>query len=692
MPDISFAIEGKEPDLSVSNVPSLEELQAENEMQPAISDKITDVDSTIKHVMDRFESYKRWREYNVEGTWDAIYRGYKGMKPIQPSPYKAAYVIREIFRQVETLCPQLMRQLLGDHKYIAQQDGFEEQAGGATAVTLYQVGRYGYEDSFRKWIRNTVIYGNGYLTYGWNKYKKSQRKITAMHAEYKKTWWERETTEQIEEAPYLEHVRCWEVYTHPLVEDIQRSPAVYIRKVVSAADLKSLIREGYLDRDAAKEIKGFTGAMMTLDETYPQDGPRPDNTLESDSENMEMLVCWTSDGWEYVVLQGKFLLRAAPLAQGRIPLIGLTNYPQAGEHYGMGEPLIIMDDQRILNDFMGMYVDTVHYTLNPMWKVARRAKNDWKFSTFKPGGAVVLDNPDDVQPLAVNPTAMNLESAGQFLLHNMKLATGLSDELAGAGSNQKTATGLVRLQDAAGVRIEDKVRLFMPGLKEAYRQLYDLNAEHLQKEIEVRIEGEQGQAVFQRYGPEVFEPDIDVSIELPNMSESGPEMVNKWLTLYKMAGQDPMVDRQMILERLFRAMGEKRPKRLLSGSASPQLDALEENKQVLATGILPDPKASDDHATHGQIHQMFMSTPEFMMLAQQNPVWAGQLKNHLAIHGYYMQQMQKQNEQAQQTQMMQQNQGAPVPEANSRAENIFDNSATGAQEQGMMPNNATPTA
>lgn len=643
---------------------------------------------TVERLLKVYDTYKEHRESEIEPIWSAVYRAYRGYKPAR-GPYKSQYVIREVFRQVESLKPQIHRQFFsGDQlfNYAPMHPGQEIYSQAATEIVHQQIYRNEIDRELMFWLDNTVLYGISYLHYGWRKFKRVKYKISSMHAKEEKTWWQRETEDILIEAPAMDFIPPWEIYTHPYVEDPRESPVVYWRRVVSPNDLKTLVREGWLDKDLTRkavEAGGATG-YSALEELGPPGESREDLQwrLDKADEPQELLVCYTNDGMEYAILNGKHLVRATKCPYGEAPIISQPNYPQAGEHYGIPEPLVILDDQRLLNDFMGMYVDTVHYTLNPMWKLHRRAAKDFHHTTFRPGGKIILDDMNDLQPLAVNPTAMDLQAQAQFILRNMKLATGLSDELAGMGSNQKTATGLVRLQDAAGARMEHKVKLFMPRFKQVYATLYLLNAMYLDEPTAVRLQGADGKFAFSKHNPDVFQADVDVQIELANMMEAGPEAAAKWQNLYKLVGQDPRVDAGLILQRMFRAMGEKRPKMFMASPVTSQADAMEENEAFKAYGYIPDPNPQEDHQQHLQVHQMFMQTQDFQAMSLQQPLWAEMFARHVGVHGAYVQQMQQANQQAQQAPTNPEGQGAPLPQANDMANQMFDMAQDGSMGGG----------
>lgn len=630
--------------------------------------------STVEKLVTLFKRYEEdgARRKKVE-QWTASYRAYMGYKYAEQQ-----WMIREIFRQVETLIPKLAKTLLsGDVLFTldARQEGFDEAAEGAAAVIHDQIHRYGSMQELQKFVRDFVMYGTVYLLPGWRHYKRTHKKLDPMHAPEEKDTWDRKTTEVPEEAPFLEYVGPWDVFSHPQVEEAKNSPAVFIIRNVTVSDLKTMVREGYLDADATQEAVENNRSGAAEDETLgraPFNDPHRNDTLDDDVH--ELMMCWTFDGMHYRVLDREVLVGATMTDDGKIPLITARNYPQSREHWGVPEPITIIDDQKLLNDLTDLFVKQNWYQL-PMWTVKEAAFNNFQRSTFKPGGYVRCTDPAGdigLLPQSQSPATVQLSGSMEYVLNRMKLTSGLSNEVAGSKGDTGTATGIVRLQDAADDRIQHKCgAMLMPALKEAYAAVYNLDAMRLNVTYKLRVAGPDGVRQDKEYPPSIFAQDIDVTIEVG--SDAGLQQANHLLNIYKVVGQDPLVNREEILKELWKASDMKHVRRFAASSMSAQGDALQENMGLTQTGIIADPKAGDNHQVHYQIHSM-----------DQSVVQTPQMQNHIAIHATYLQQLQAQNAQAQQATlggMGNQAQGVGQ-QANQTTEAMFQNGQRGASQQG----------
>lgn len=687
------------PSIPEAPIEEVEELAPIVTIMGELADQ-KDRDATVTKLMDLRTAYGNdEKRAEVENEWLAIERAYLGLKP-PGSPFRIQYSVMEIFRQIETLKPQMHQQFFGQErrfKYAPRHPGAEGKCEAATAIVHDQIERRDIDEQYEMWLDAALMYGTSYITQGWRTYRNKKRTILKVHDanDTTKTAWERTSADRVEPGPYCEFLKPWEVYSHPYVEHAKDSPAVFVEQVVSSSFLKTCAREGWLDAEAVE--KAVEDGGSTINKIYQSASMEGNRALDTDSEGDDamhvMLTCWTNDsggGHEYVILNEKTLCRAMPLPDGNIPILDLRNYPQAGLHHGIGEPLIILDEQRMLNDFMSMYVEGEHYTSVPMFVCSAEGAKALNAASFQPGGKIILPNmtqangANHIYPLPTSPKGGDLTAVSGTIRNNMKLSTGLNDQISGTGPSGGTATVHVRLQDAAGVRLQHKARTFSKPFKRAYRWLYELNAEHLSEKVAIRMEGEDGKYAFDSYDPDVFAADIDVEIELANQLESQPEIVNKWQQSIKLVGADPLINRQLLYERMFRGMGEKKPKIFINNPATAQTDALKENQCFMAYGAAPDPNPADNHIAHWQIHNLQKNSPEFAVIAQAYPAWAAALDQHMAIHADYIQTMQQQQAQMQQAPMgPQEQQVSPVnAAANARTEGMFDNGATGAGQVG----------
>ncbi len=644
------------------------------------------MDKCVDRVVTRFKRYRDCAERKEfeRKSW-ASYKAYHGWKA-----HPEHYVRRMIFRQIETLIPQLTDVLLAEQlfDFMPRLDGFDDDAAGATAIVHDQIDRYGSRAQLHAFVRGYVMWGTAYNMPHWCKFKHVARKMERMDPPEEKTWWKRETNEMVMEAPVAEYIPWWDCFVDPGVEEAKDSPLVIIKKGVSADHLKTLIREGFIDANAVRgaidPAKG--GSEGSYRSSEPSGNPAQMlgyggddfDFLDEDEGIHEMLTCWDQNGRIYVVLDQKHLLRASATEDGKIPIVTLRNYPQAQEHFGIGEISTIIEDQAFMNELTELYRQQQFFGL-PMYTVPFAEKENFHAAVFKPGGSILVNQPGSIGllPQPASPASMVLSQSVGWVEEGASLTSGITPQVGGSGAETKTATGIVRLQNAAQKRFEYKITIAIPAFREIYQWLYDLNARHNNEVYAMRIEGKDGGNVFAHYPPTVFEPNIDVYVEIGG--GVGIEQANGWLNGYKVIGQDPLVNRQPLIDEFLRASGVKRIKRFRASSANALGDALLEDQQLMQTGVIADPKPGDDHQTHFTSQSQFEQTPQFQMLL---PEIQARHRDHVAQHQTFLQQEQQSNAQAQQAQTTPQGPGATGagPEANQRAQAMMDMAQTGRNQ------------
>lgn len=623
-----------------------------------------------------------------ESLWRDVKDAYRGLPNTDGDhPYQASWVIREVFRQVESMKPQLNESLFSQDRFfkykpkITEQD---EQSHVAGEIVHQQIFGRDLDVEIKKWVALCPFYGVSYIRFGWEQFQRFKYKLTKAHYMEDESQWERESVEIEGEGPYLEFVSPWRVYADPRIENIQDSPYVFIKDKVSSEFLKSEVRRGQFDRDAVKKVLTEGGAVnRKAPENYMEDD-QEDISVDPDME-YDILYCWTNAGMEYVVVGDKHLVRAIENPFVEIPIYSIQNYPQDGEHFGVSEVELLLADHYILHDATSMWVDSNHYDLNPMFRVSPMAMQKFKYTEFTPGGVIEAD-PGEVEMLQTKRQSFELQNTIEYIKSQMKLTTGMTDEVTGAGSRHRTATGVVRLQDAAALRLQYKIELWTPALRRLYKKLYELNAQFLDDDSAERIAGMDDVDVTVKKSPEIFAPDIDVEIEMPRHMESDMERQQKMLALYQTISGDPLVDRKLLLEEILKAYRFPRPKKFLVDPSTVLKDAQDEDAILLSVGQIPNPKPEENHVVHNQQHQTFPFRPEVQELQFTDPEYYEQVirenQMHMKIHQMYQGQMEAQSASA-----AQMGPGGPQDdtqtEGDLRAQQMFGMADTGAQAQGV---------
>lgn len=664
-------------------------------------------EQAVERLMALLKEYKDFREAYIEPIWNETYRAYMGTPPQDNSPYGSFYHIAEIFRQVEVLKPQIAAQLLPSDQYFKYKPvhvNDEEavlRAQAATQIVHAHIKKMRCERELLTWLDNCPVWGISYLMDGWKRYRHTKNKIAKCilkDSEGKpRNAWKRETIDIEEEGIYVKWLNHWQVYVDWRCPDLNDSPGVFVVERVTAEDLKTLVREGELDADVTKEAIEEGGDAT--EEWEFNERPEEESGLSSSdahpNKSLEgmftLITVWTNDHKVYSIINQKHMARAQVNERQRVPIHTLTNYPQPGCHYGLGEPYMLLWDQKLLDDAASQYIDSVKYALNPMFLVAAEEQKKWQVASFKPGGAVFPNNIEKIKMLAVPQLSIPLNEVMSTLRRNMQLASGNTDEMQGI-THHRTATGVKMLQDAAAMRINHKIRWHMPIFKNLWLELYSLEARFLDESFAVRIAGKDGRHLVQQYGPDAFEPEVDVSIELPPEMESPMERQSRALQLYQLtAGTgDPRWKFRGSAKHLLAAFDHVEDQDdFLADSMEDTKLPIDENAIWEQSGAMPPVKPDQNHQAHIPIHQQkIQEAQQAVAMGLMHP---GQLQNileHTEQHMQYFQQIQAAL--AQQAQAMaggvpQDGGGSVMPQADMMGEANMAKSVRGAGQQGAMP-------
>lgn len=649
-------------------LPFHEDLQSEKERKEVVDG--------LKEI---FEKYRGARSTVVERIWERAEAIYEGDALVNPHPYQSFYDIREVYSQVESMKAKSADLFFGLRKRFdlhTQHDGGEDSANIATHIIVKQNKMLGWEEELLSWHDQAFITATSYLEYGWAQFRRVHTKITRM--DENTPTWKREVEEIPHGGPYFEHLDCWSVFTNPWVPKLENSPFVFKVETVSSEYLLTMVAEGKFDAKAVNKALKLGGDVdPSKDKRTRKWLPQQTETLMGEDNCFELVTCWTTTGWEYVYVGGETLVRGNYNVFGRVPILTLKDNPRHGMAYGVPIATILEPEQLLLNDIASLWVDSIHYRLQPMFVVAEAMRNQWDALQFMPGATFYAERPkEDVQALPTTAQGFELSNSMEFVRRGMQRTSGQTDEVLGQGSRHRTATGLHALQEAAAVRDKYRAIRWQSVIGKVYETAYALNAAFLDEEVSARVEGLDGKMLSGRYGAEHFSPEVDVEVLLPTTMEPPEVRQTRSVTMYTALSKDPLVNREYLLQEVARAH-EISPRRLIVSRPRSQSDAIYENQDFLSSGFMADPTAGDDHAIHYQIHEMMKQTVQFQKLPPE--VQAVAIR-HCQIHERYLQEMQAMT----QTPMANPSMATPIEaQGNQLANDSLNMGAMGAAQQGV---------
>ncbi len=261
----------------------------------------------------------------------------------------------------------------------------------------------------------------------------------------------------------------------------------------------------------------------------------------------------------------------------------------------------------------------------------------------------------------------------------MQLASSMTNEVTGAGSSQDTATGIIRLQNAANSRIEHKVRLYLPVFQELWATLYELYAKNLQEESNVKVAGPSGPAETQRVDPGDFAPLVSVNIEASPTVENKEAQQQRYALLWQQVSADPRFNHEVIAKPMLRAWGIRNPSRAWVNPIQTQQNVMEAIQLFEATGYIEPAMQGDVHQLWVQMLGLYMQTPKFGMLP---PEAQASMMGRMEQHNMYLQAIMGASGQASQQQSTEDGGGEVVPGQEAQTNAETGSRMSGALQQG----------
>ena len=609
-------------------------------------------DTLLGDMMSLFEAYADYRKQNIEPTWMACYDAYRGEAPQKKSPYQSMYVLREVFRTIETQIPILLNGIFGEDRLFVYNPVDEEGIGSAhnkTEIIHRQLTDNNLYAQLHRFFMTAPKYGNSYLMYGWSSWLKNEAKLTKVgtDARKKKSTFSRHITEVKYDAPFLRSVSPWKIYTDPRVPCLRESPMCFYRTECSDEYLLSEARQGRMDPTIVNRIIK-QAKDVKIEDLHQSDVEARLDHSENRSLNPgnrhELILGWTNNGWEYAVVNRTEVVKARPNMFGEAPILDIQNYPQEDEHYGISEIELILTEHALLTEVGSMLIDTAHYEHNPMFVLHPEVFRKWQYASFRPGGRIPATNPEHVKMLQVNQgSTQALMGLLNYIESKSEKGTSMTPEVTGQGSAHRTSTGLRALQSAATARQDLKLTLWKPTLIYGGQRIHDMNQAFLQTEEAMRIKGPNGKWTFGKYGPENFAGKVTTDVTLKASQEPKEMVRNAMLSLYNTFAGDPEVNLTRLKQTIFKKFDFVDPEKMVVNPMDGKFEALYENEVFKMHGVIGKVVPNENHMDHYMGHLPLTQEPEFQQaLADPNHPShpsAVQFMQHVQSHKIFVDQL-----------------------------------------------------
>jgi hypothetical protein len=596
-----------------------------------------------KKVCEAFELAKDRHEQSRR-KWDRYYRLYRSYKDLKRTHadsrnrdvdsilrdaqhgFGADLFIPYVFSVIETTLPRMMSQNprmlitpapvsdLGAARRI------EENIENMKLLIDRQQNKIGYNLVAQDVGKSGLTLGIGVQKTGWDKRYRDGRVVREPTVAEEGVDWViggvdaqgQPSQKLVYEGPVAEWVDPYDFIWDPRGWHLNRALGGHCRWVIFRSwcdnnELKQRIETGQWELPEGVELEDATslGGGDARDEIWR------DRMAAQGFSNVDTAADHLHEVWEYHDGDEVTTLldRALPVMHGNNPhwhgeipgqIYRPTRVP--GEMLGIGEPEAIEDLQEEMNIMRGQRRDNAAIVLQRPFAYFEGLVDVADFEWGAGVGLPVDGDPSQLLhffPVQDIPHSSYQEEAN--LQRDIERVTGIDDTVSGSeggGGASATATGVQLVQAAAGIRIQNKTKLFeQECVKPAAGQFLMLNQQRILSTSYIPGPPKPGEAhrswSWYEIGPAGLAGDMEIEPDGGSMAPpSHVEKVERSTRLWETFGQDPYVDPMWIREETLEGFGVENPrKHLIDPMGQIDPEALSMALEGVAADLGMDPAA-----------------------------------------------------------------------------------------------------
>jgi len=427
-----------------------------------------------------------------------LYRSYLGSGKL---PWRSNLFIPKTFEIIETVAPRIV-QAQKTFKALPVEGMDVLNADAYTDLLKFQFQKTDMEDVIEEWVKETLIYGTGFVKVTWGKNDMPSPEVVDIYDIFPDP-----KARFLEEAKYVIH----RVYRD--IEDLEENPN-YDRKAI-----ERLKKIDISTRDNEERMQRLSLAGITAD-----DGKR---------KRFEILEYWGKfEGKDYLIAVERStqeLLRCdeSPYKTG-LPFVVARDQLIPHELYGIGEIEPIESLQNELNDVRNQRMDNVKLALNKMWKVQAGGVQFEDELVSRPGGIIHETRQGGIEQFEMGDVTNSGYQEEPIIKSDMERTTGANTAMAGAlvspmggtqgGVLNRTATAYQGSINQGDKRFNSKVNQIKRGLIKLGRKFLELDQQFMDKPQMIRILGKKGEKMME-VQPEDIKSNFDLTIEVEYLDE-----------------------------------------------------------------------------------------------------------------------------------------------------------------------------
>jgi len=462
-------------------------------------------------VLDRKNTYYTYFKKNYYDKWDNYWAQYRS-KLLNESeyPFRARLFIPYSFTAVETAVPRMVEAVFSSDPIVAVKPIEQADVDNSSILEMlinYQFRRMDFLDTFIPLVKDCFIIGSCFAKVDWKKefrYMKQMAMDTTLDemtgqetqmpmVDDKGNYVLEKKRLPFYDDPYIYRIDPYKFLIDPKanpIDPIGTSEAVIMITESTIPQLKELEKEGiYKNISEVEKVKGSSTWEAGENRWSDMDLTKPSQEPDKHSKRVLLYEYWEDDR-VIVLAEEKVVIRDEPNPYWhcRRPFIEGRICP-TNEVVGIGFMEMIESQQHELNDKHNQRADNITLALNRMYVIARDADIDTELLLSEPGGIIMSNYVEGVQPLPQPDVTQSSFSEIADIEDNIDRTLGIHDPSRGKPTDRETATGVVALQEQANMRFKLMIMIFSKMLAKSADMIVDLNQQYMTDEKVARITG-----------------------------------------------------------------------------------------------------------------------------------------------------------------------------------------------------------
>jgi hypothetical protein len=508
-----------------------------------------------EYVTESYLDIKRWRE-DQEDRWKSYYKLYRNYRDETAYPFKSNIFVPYIFSIVESVVPKMLGTIFNTRPIISvqpRQGGSEDLAKVLERLLEYQLDEEQLEffSKILEFFKECAIYGTSFMKVipRFN----DDATVSFSHID-------------------LEPLDLFNVFPDYRARSIRRMKHIIQLSYAEYDELEMLQRQGFYSN--VKDVEDYVESMNTVDEFKRERltdiGVLDDYGFDSKRKIIEVLEYWDRE-WIYTIGARKIVLKKEKNPfNGLLPFVMARYIPVQHELYGIGIPEVSKTLQEELNTVRNQRMDNVNLIINRMFIANKYADIDFDQLVSYPGNVILTNDVTSIVPLDTRDITKSAYQEEEIIKRDIDNAVGEYEYSRGALPPRKeTATGIVRLQQAASVRFDTVVKMLeFTVIRHVAKMFLWLDYQFLPKEQLVQILGPMD---YMKFNADAFyDQPIDAILKQYMFQPMGSSTtavkevrIQQIMQAYQLFNNDPLINQVELRKMVFDVLDIKNENKLL---------------------------------------------------------------------------------------------------------------------------------